>query len=172
MAFCSYCGEKVIDGANFCDKCGMRIRKENSLSDSIYPLFETTVGETVTKRCQNCGVLIYDNSGICTACANRARLRQIPRHDNGFSCPCCKSLNIHKISTRKERASRRPMRLFSRRAEEKIGCLFAAVCVIFPPLFVIWLIMQISSLRGKTIAKIKTYQCRKCGYTWEIRKSC
>ena len=47
MAFCSNCGERIEEGANFCNKCGKPVNENNSSRKVTY--------EGEIHKCPNCG---------------------------------------------------------------------------------------------------------------------
>lgn len=170
MAFCSFCGGVLPEGANFCDKCGMQVPQIYlSLNNSSYSSYGTPVRRASVQLCQYCGSQTFGNSVVCQACKNRVKGFRPVKNNTLFTCPCCGSLRISKVSTRrvKHRTSH-PVRLFSRRTSDRLGCLFGIICVMFPPIFVIWVLLQIFDLTRSSSVKIKSYRCAKCGYTWEV----
>lgn len=48
---CKHCGAEIVEGANFCMKCGMEVGRE--------------------KFCQNCGQKLPEDAMFCLACGNK-----------------------------------------------------------------------------------------------------
>lgn len=79
MAFCSNCGEKMVEGAAFCYKCGnsLNVRKEGVIKkeDIFQPDIEVEKEDSdlKIKRCPSCGYGIPSFVASCPACGNEFR---------------------------------------------------------------------------------------------------
>lgn len=69
MAFCSSCGTKVIDGAKFCQKCGV---PTNSASSNHESQRQQEYGGKVIK-CPNCGEELKSFWTLCPVCGYELR---------------------------------------------------------------------------------------------------
>ena len=66
MAFCSNCGEKLVDGAKFCHGCGSAV---GVIFDNNNQRKQEYVGKIF--KCPNCGAVITETTVICPDCGMR-----------------------------------------------------------------------------------------------------
>ena len=67
MAFCTNCGEQVIDGAKFCANCGMAVVETNKSTQ------RKMVYEGELHKCPNCGEILESFVINCSACGYELR---------------------------------------------------------------------------------------------------
>lgn len=65
MAFCSNCGERIEEGANFCNKCGKPVNENNSSRKVTY--------EGEIHKCPNCGEILNSFVSNCPTCGYELR---------------------------------------------------------------------------------------------------
>ena len=68
MAFCSNCGNKLIDGAMFCDNCGNKIDNSGSSKKQ-----REMVYDGVVHKCPNCGEVLNSFVSSCPSCSYEIR---------------------------------------------------------------------------------------------------
>lgn len=64
MAFCSNCGTKLVEGANFCHNCG--VATVGGVQASAQQRKQEYVGKIL--KCSNCGAVITETTVICPEC--------------------------------------------------------------------------------------------------------
>ena len=67
MAFCTDCGEQVIDGVKFCANCGMAVVETNKSTQ------RKMVYEGELHKCPNCGEILESFVINCSACGYELR---------------------------------------------------------------------------------------------------
>ena len=65
MAFCSNCGERIEEGANFCNKCGKPVNENYSSRKVTY--------EGEIHKCPNCGEILNSFVSNCPTCGYELR---------------------------------------------------------------------------------------------------
>ena len=93
LAYCSNCGEKIDDNANFCSKCGTKTPKgraanaaypaDKMLSEAFY-----SVGAELEKA-----FAIADREMRAAIQKARENLQQKPAEQQAVACPKCNSKN-------------------------------------------------------------------------------
>lgn len=68
MAFCTNCGEKVVDGAKFCQKCGYAVPASNSRENNRQMEFSGKI-----YKCPNCGEVLKSFVANCPSCGFELR---------------------------------------------------------------------------------------------------
>lgn len=80
MAFCSNCGNKLIDGAKFCDKCGTAVNSEKNEIKCKHDYICKKCGANLALQkdffpidweyyeCYGCGEILYNVKYICISC--------------------------------------------------------------------------------------------------------
>lgn len=69
MSYCTECGQKLIDGTKYCQRCGTAVQK------NTYSNYKGTQSENESAdiRCPNCGRVINSFTRNCTACGFELR---------------------------------------------------------------------------------------------------
>ena len=92
MAYCTHCGEKIADDANFCPKCGVKTLKGKA-ANAVYPT------DQLTDAFYNVGVELEKAFNLAArethAAIQKARedFRQKPTQRQTVACPKCNSKN-------------------------------------------------------------------------------
>lgn len=68
MPFCSNCGNKLNDGANFCDRCGTKVFEVNNKEEK-----RKTVNDGLIHKCPCCGEVLNSFVSICPSCQYEIR---------------------------------------------------------------------------------------------------
>lgn len=82
MVFCSKCGTKLVEGANFCHNCGMKVvnkhSKENLQQSELLEVQILSQQQNLSVReqeyvgkilkCSNCGAHITETTAVCPEC--------------------------------------------------------------------------------------------------------
>lgn len=66
MAFCVNCGEKIVDGANFCASCGSRVGAAPTRSQMNTQRQQEYLGKIF--KCPYCGEVINQSATRCPSC--------------------------------------------------------------------------------------------------------
>ena len=77
MATCKRCGTVVIDGANFCQKCGFPIDNKNNQRKQGYA--------ASTMKCPACGMEIQSFTAFCPACGHEIKSANVAASIKNFS---------------------------------------------------------------------------------------
>ena len=77
MAFCNKCGNRLVEGATFCTRCGTAISSRQDAPPTITPspvkTERTMVYDGEIHKCPNCGELLNAFDAICSACGYELR---------------------------------------------------------------------------------------------------
>lgn len=68
MAFCSNCGQQLVDGAKFCLACGARVNTTTENNDQRKSVYEGTI-----HKCPNCGDILDAYESVCESCGYERR---------------------------------------------------------------------------------------------------
>lgn len=66
MAYCSNCGNQLVDGSKFCNNCGTAVDSENNNQ-------RKTVYDGEIHKCPNCGEVLSSFVTVCPACSYELR---------------------------------------------------------------------------------------------------
>lgn len=69
MAFCSNCGQQLVDGAKFCLVCGTRV----NTATECYEDQRKSVYEGTIHKCPNCGDILDAYESVCESCGYERR---------------------------------------------------------------------------------------------------
>ena len=77
MAFCNKCGNKLVEGATFCTRCGTAVGIRQETPPPVAPSpakgERRTVYDGEIHKCPNCGELLNSFDAVCSACGFELR---------------------------------------------------------------------------------------------------
>jgi RNA polymerase subunit RPABC4/transcription elongation factor Spt4 len=83
-SLCPRCQAQVTPGADFCPKCGTKIREKSQTSASATP----TTKAVVRLRCPKCKTILPDGAGFCPTCGVKLKMPQATSAPQRFCAAC------------------------------------------------------------------------------------
>ena len=90
MAFCSNCGNELVNDAKFCSSCGKSVG-EFSKSEQRKTMYDGTI-----HKCPNCGEILNGFVGNCPACGYELRGTEGSIAIKEFAAKLVNAENMHK----------------------------------------------------------------------------
>lgn len=87
MSYCVHCGNKIVEGGNFCAFCGQKVGEANIVRNPLESHNQQRKQQYIGKvfKCPHCGDVVTESSVRCSACGAEITGKEVNETIRNFS---------------------------------------------------------------------------------------